>query len=529
MPIVKNVGLEAGLWVELKDLGVLSNVEQMLPDPTATGDLMGGDSRLQAEWGTTTIGMQQAFGRHALAGVATNIGFPKGHIFNAATSLMTDTDPSVTLWDKIRSQNGSRSQIEGMDIMKGFSKTGDLAMGMQGAFGDALAAVGHITELAGDLVPIIGGVVKTLSKVISFFWRESQKKDPEFFVQPAQFSREDDNRFANQNVLEPVRSTLDWTNVWSPPGLGFGPQQGTGFAVTTVKDNHDQNWGVRIQAHDGGMKVASEKWSGGIPKTGNIDLGWEVSTSGQLAQGTRSLGSLLPTARDQMPKVWSMALKPGAAACFSIDANELRKRWLTYLVRLRLFLQGTDRLSDTAKANFINGEAKVDFFQWKSFSPGLDVSNMKSSALYAAFGLTEESLLFQSITELESIQNANVNSVACAYATEGFAALRPGQPLHSKFKQNRIDLLEHQAVCQVDLNSVPDLEYRLAVKANQDARNCDALHLSSGPFKPNAPKSPPPSQGLNGLISAQRVGGGGSGALLIAAAMLGLIVMKNKR
>lgn len=555
MPLVKSTGAQSGLWSVLNDEGLFDKIQDELPSlPTAAeAEESGwGTSYVDAarrDWGADVLEREQTFAQNVIAGTAGSVGFPKGAMFNSARSLFFDVEGKFERGGR-RLKNAYAVVGKWDDIglsEAAFSENGKLSKTVVEAFGPALQGIGYVSNLAGQIVPIVGAVVKTLSFIVNLI-KGNKKDDPaESFVRLTRFNREFDVHFANQWILKVLRtgptSARDWTSVWSPPGTG-------GFFGRKIKDDNDNDWGTRFAAK-GVMSDTEEAyspynddfWAGGIPLSANIDLGWEISKNGRWDSGTRSRGALLPTGKDQLPRMWAIALKPETGASFCIDTAKIRDRWMQYLYTFRMVLQiaadneGTTvlgGLSREAATQFVNGIAR-EYYGWGPYDTSLTSAQAQKGTMNqmaSAFGLNKSTLM-QSILQMEKVQQSSVNTIACAYADETYVAVKSGQPLHSKWKQNRMDLLQHSAICRVDLDNIPDIAYRQAAQAAQVGRGCvgGSMMLAAGSsFKPNAPKPPPPAPRLNGLITASRVGGGGGGgAFLIAAAMLGLLVMKNKR
>ena len=539
MPILKASGSTAALYQELDAQGVLDGeipTSLKLEDPADFIDVMGSSALRQAEWSWGTLRLEQDVGRFMVGSTATNIGFPKGSVFNGAQKLLRDPNPGKTLKDAFKDLDGRVSSLSlGTDFLGVQATTGIVGDAMEAAFGGAFDAIGHISGLARDLVPVVGSVTNAIVKAIRFFHGVTQPSEPaEFSYRIQKFSPTHDRSFANVHILEPLNTGKDWTPIWSPPGFGSDPAQlQPDFTVTAVKDNQGDGWGVRVQPVDGERHVGSG-WTGAIPLSGNIDLGWEISRQGTDYTGTRSLGALLPTSREQIGKLWAMCLKPGSPTAFCVDAQAVRDRWFTYLMNFRMFLQSTNLVRPDARRTFID-ELGVDYYGWKPFNPNFKASGKNTKQLQSAFGLDDSSDLFKAVDQLEKTQRATLDSVGCAYVTKEFAAIKSNPALRDRLERNRQSLLSHPAVCRVDLDLVPDAAYRNAVKNAQIGRGCGSgMILTAGPLVQNGGTAPPPAQGLNGIKTATLMlngsgGGGGKGALLLAAAMLGLVAIKGKK
>jgi len=543
MPILKESTVSSGLWQQLNAEKVFENIETKLTPLTFdSGEHQqpnpGQAVKAKSQWGENVLWQEQKFGQHIVATAGSAIGFPAGQIFNGAKEILSDVNPVSTLVTAFTATGASLSDAEnGLNL--NFDSKGPLGKVMTDVVGQALDAIGQIGDLAGDLVPVIGGVVKALANVLQFLAPKGAVEEEHYYYL-LNFDPVYDLLVANEDIISSIRSggggPRDWTNIWSP--VATDPWWGV-----PIRQKSGSDWGINL-TEEGTTEGVESRRVGAIPRSGNICRGWEINQTGDVEYGTRPIGALLPTGRDQVAKLWSMALKPGAPAAFCIDTAQLKDEWAQSLYQLRKFLTrdellGTGGLSRDARATFVNGIGK-DYFGWGSFDPSLgdsDITGKTSDYLVNLFGI-EDSEIMRNIEELAAVQRSSVNTVACAYVTEQFAALSYGSSLRSTWAQNRMDLLQHPAVCQVDLESVPDWEYRNVVESAQSARGCQGggMVLSAGPaFRPSAPPPPPPRNGLSGLMSASlyvppgRGTSGGKGPLLLAAAMLGLIVMNKKR
>ncbi|HET6454951.1 MAG TPA: hypothetical protein VFI02_11155, partial [Armatimonadota bacterium] len=232
------------------------------------------------------------------------------------------------------------------------------------------------------------------------------------------------------------------------------------------------------------------------------------------------------------------------------------KAWADYMWSLRTRIVGDPNdpnwgfFSSEAKANFINCVAG-DLYGWAPYPQGEDslhgnrarevsVGNPPRAELIdqeLSYGI-ESSKPILSLDNLAQLQKGALdNTPVCAYIDESFPALRFGSDLKEQWQKNRMLLLQHPLRCKVDTDSIPDVAYRNAMI---NAKQSCGMILSAGPVNlhPNAPKTVAVIQGLSSVGSTgggspvdELTGEGSSGkvGLLMAAAVLGLIVMNKKR
>jgi hypothetical protein len=500
---------------------------------------------IRRQWGATALSLEQDFSRNILGNMSMNTGFPTGGgMFQKAMEIALNPNPGQLLLDTVAQENGTVSNalsIGGGAIEAVFASNGALGTAMEDVFGSALDTLGHVTGLARDVVPIIGGVVNAIVSVIQMIRNITNppEEDSTFSYKLAKFSPTIDLTFANNNLIGVISGqNKDWTSVWSPPGLGSAPYQYMPpFSVTEVRDGNDQEWGVRISASDANDRVGNSRWSGLIPLSGEIDLGWELPVGGN-PHDTRSLGSLLPTMKEQGAKLWSFVNRPHSPSALCVDTEALRSRWAGYLLRFRIFLQETDRLSDSTKQKLIDGPLRNYYGLntqgqrqgWASWNPA-DDPNQKSEDLWRMWKI-KECPLFDAIDALEQVQRATIDSTACAYITDDFVALKKNAALKDRWENNRIALLEHPQICNVDIDNIPDTAYRNVARFKADQRNCDQLTLVGVPFG-HGTQAPPPASGLLGLkaVKMRQVGarsGGGAGMIFVAGA-IGLLLMSQRK
>lgn len=251
--------------------------------------------------------------------------------------------------------------------------------------------------------------------------------------------------------------------------------------------------------------------------------------------------TLLPSARQQLLWWWKHIINVNSSSAFTIDTEECKRRWSDYLWGLHNFLWNVNLdLSKNAPATLkylpwtvmklwrVDSEGKP-IFGWASPSAQPEDPTPKPKQAERAH--------YQPVRELEVLhkrQLAFCDTTTVAYVDESFAALaKRGTELWNKWDLRRRELLDHPAVCKLDLALIRDDEYRNEAIKRRKSHNC--LVADVGLTWKIKPHRPPPSgsQGAAGVgdgpddgdftpRKAARWGG-------LAAAMAGLYLVLRKK
>ena len=571
MPIVK---LESQLGEDIiKPLNMLGGIPPQFRLPDITGAVGSGGIEssdiYEENFPDQSSALSNIAAQFGVAGVSMGVGIPSSdNLWQGATGLITQLPEELkqnfeAVIEVIRRDGTSGSAIElfkGLNLPPEFGVQlgSQLLETITEIIGPTMDVVSGIVEAATSWIPILGGFVKTFSSLVRLF-APTDTPYVEFETNRMSFHPDNDADFAETYILRPMRGTVtqyagssnDLTSIFHPIGTSVGD------AVLVAGTQNTNNEIRRISS--GSIGMAKERnWVGYIPGSTVLDRGWEISANGSDWTGTRAVGSLLPTGTDIATKLWGMMTKAGSPLMYTIDPRYLKKAWADYMWSLRTRVDGDPKnpnwgfFSAEAKANFINKVAGP-VYGWSSYPQGdggLHGNNAKLILTGTppnqgtklidqekSFGI-ESSKPILSLDNLAQLQiGAMDNTPVCAYVDDSFPAIRFNSALKEQWQKNRMLLLQHPLRCKVDTASIPDAAYRNAMI---NAKLSCGMIISAGPvmLEPNAPPTVKVVQGLSsigstggGSPSDELTGEGSSGkaGLLMAAAVLGLIVMNKKR
>jgi hypothetical protein len=390
---------------------------------------------------------------------------------------------------------------------------------------------GWIIEAAWDIAM---GIVKLVKLV-----KASNAEDPELEYAAAKFSPDADSAVAAK-MGRLIRTENDWTNIFRPPGVGEGDSPGVNITRSKIKGG-----GYRLLAagyHEG--------WFGFVPGTTTLDLGFEIYSNNY----SRGLGQLFPTTRNLGISVWDQ-INRKSPAMFAVNARACWGQWEGHLGELRDYLYTNP---GKAAKEFVNGYGE-QVFGWSSWDTGkpswqlMKDGNIDSwDDYYKGLGISHlqnRSTPARAMKILYDRQMAYLNTTACAYVNpENYGAFGDSwqsetQKMLERVEENRLLLLQHPARCNIDLNNIPDYEYRNAMATAQ--KSCQPGNIGDlvMPPKGSGPKRKPidapevnPVPGdaslkpmdSDGLKKFLRSGGKLTPLLLIGAAVGGLWYSKRK-
>jgi hypothetical protein len=555
VPIVRQNTPQWTALIEPFDIERKITPDLYLPDveDIVSNALAGAAQFVEATFPRDSSALSAIANQVGTASVLSNVGFPTtGGIFGGVVNLL-DLVPDemetrfYELYDDAIAAGQTASDVwSGIEIL-----APDIAGALEDVFqnltGPAMRAIGGVTAAVGSFVPILGWAVQAVSMFarLGTAWADKHRRPNELEVfSPVQFSPQMDGMLANEILYLMKERTgagagrVDWTQMFMPIGATVGDWEPITPSAKTRDTGEDIPRG-RLDTGQAYMAgVVSKGGNVGMIPNGMIDRGWELSKDGRLASGTRRIGSLFPTGSDLGLKAWSMVTKPGSPAMFAVYPQLVKNSWINYLFDLRAKLEGWTVLSDEGKRRFIN-EVAMPWYGWSRYPNGegnnaREVAHGSGSRLVdkdKSFGLSKCNPV-RATENLYQLQLGSIDQTdVCAYVDRGFAALRDTN-LRNKWDANRRALLQHPIRCRVDVNSIPDADYRNEMIERQ--KTCGMMITARpSPLVSNAANLPAVDQNTviprAEIISVDAIRGGGGGmGILIAAAFLGLIVSKRK-
>jgi len=424
----------------------LGSVERTLPDwddIKYLGGLGLGATNLKAEvayensmiWSVATqIGFQ---------GVTTGIGAPTG-LFDAMVDAMNidvvaiSTDvmeqAAGTISDALGKMTESTDELLETSLEQG--------VGFAVNFATIIPIIGWIVQIAWKVGNMIADIVK-LAKA---------GEDPKHIYPETRFSPEADRSTLNRAVLDRLK-TNDWSRLFYPPGVGRAAISGRRIHVMNLEGG-----GVRIIT---ARSHADDGWVGFVPGTAWLHSAIETSGKQIIETGT----TFLPSSAQQCMWIWRNISRTNSPSTFTVWAEKAGAMWGEYIEDLRVAVNETSELNSDMKKEIFKKYDRVEdgnnvypVFEW-----GDGISSVPDG--YAPTNFMET---------LRRRQLDFCDTLTVAYVDAGFGALND-PAVKSKWEDRRKDLLEHPALCDVDVDSIPDAIYRGAVEYRKSKQHCDVI------------------------------------------------------
>lgn len=421
-------------------------IGETLPDVNAivadVGLVPGGFDPQEVAYRSAKI--YQAAGQIGLGDIVSRLGVSNNDAFTQISSMLA-TDVVATMDDVLVEQAGDltaaiRQMSISNDLLDNAMKVG----------------IGLSIQLA-STVPIIGWLVKlawtvgnTIAKIVEVV-RKSNADDKPPQYPATQFNPEADRDLLNTHVLRQLRTSHDWTHMFRPPGLGV-PEQASWLG---------EFWTADLKG--GGKSIATTNACtaclGYVPGTAFLHKSIEI-----FGLDLKDTGNVyFPSPRQHGLWIWKHLSRHNTPALYTIDANSLVDGWHSYLVTLRHYIMDHKHLSVAQKKRIIDyydkggddSSSALKIFGWGKYSKAM----MQGDHLQPV----KEALI------LRSRQLAYLDTLTCAYVDENYGALSDPD-VKAKWQQRRKQLLDHPAVCNVDLDMIPDAIYRGQVEYEQQNR-----------------------------------------------------------
>ncbi len=437
-------------------------VESTLPDPAALQNLGGSDlarSVLVAQSALVNAQIMSQATQIAFKGIVSGVGAPAG-MFNAmATALKVDVAKTTTqVLEQIAGsiQNALGKMDENSDML---SDAVDAGVGKAVNLAAAIPVVGWIIKIAWN----IGKAIADIAILIR------DQKDPKFLYPPSRFDPTTDRDVLNNAVLSPLRGD-DWSKLFYPPGVGWKPSdQNIKFYFSPMEGG-----GIRIVT--AGPKGA-ESWVGFVPGTATLHQAIEVFSAQKIYETGRTL---LPSATQQALWIWRHVSRTNTPGAFTVHADRAKVLWQTYIEDMRVAINevGSGTLKAKTKEEIFERYDKAAIGKSGKVSPLFGWGDGSKEKEYAPTKL---------LTTLRDRQLAFCDTLTVGYLDETFGALQDIE-IRDKVRQRKKDLLEHPAVCQLDLSNIRDILYLEEVVKRRAGQVCKqsptALKFVSGSSKP---------------------------------------------
>lgn len=425
-------------------------IDTLLPDLGAMSSNAPAAGLVAGWWSQQAAFIWQEASQVSLGNLAMNVGVPVLKSFDIILESLA-IDPVREISEKLIDTYGS--------LQASWSKSDGKEQGGEAVAMTVEGGVGMGVNAA-SVIPILGWVVKVgwqAAKGIRWVVKvakEANAPDAKRIVPVTTFSPDLDNIALNR-VVEELRGTKAWGRFFGPPAMGEG--------VGTLKDfgwMETELGGIQIvrrRGDIGNTGWAEAGWMGMIPGSPRLHQGLEISDKGTV----REMGDiLLPSARNIAIWLWRNIVGrqnrvTPSLYCVNVDDMML---WGQYILDLKNFVLEADFMDDETKLKilkFYDREAAPNtsrrIFGWGS---KLEVKEHE----WDNYGPVRQARV------VRDRQMAFMDTLMCAYVDDSFDALKKDADLKARWELRRSQLLEHPARCEVDLSSVPDSDYREALK-----------------------------------------------------------------
>ncbi len=447
---------------------------------------------IRSEYALDANIIMQEGAQQAMGGIVQSVGLPALDVFKTVVkSFKIDVAGEVveklehaygTVSAALASMNSNADQAGGA-AMNAAANTG-VTFGMQAV--TAVPVAGMVVRLAWSVGKLIYGIAQLAKAQKSY--GPVAKRWPKSRFDPTL-----DNRLLNRGVLDQMRQLRDWSLVFSPPSLGTGvgtlPPYGikrldSGGIEIFRRSGYDENGLPNDWAGNG--------WVGMVPGTATLHAG--VGVDGMVVGEIGD--SLFPSARGIATWAWKqLTSKDPLASIFTVHADAVSGRWEAYIHDLHQFIAETGALNVDQKSQvmkkFNAGPTGERIFGWGT---SIEPRENEWDAYQPA----------RVCDTLRARQFKACDTLLIAYVDDTFGAFKD-DALRARFRQRRKDLLEHPAICDVELDSVIDADYRDAlISAGAGALKCASIApkftaTPVDPFKPVGDTGEGGEGGLGGL------------------------------
>lgn len=391
-------------------------------------------------------------------------------------------------------------------------------------------------------IPVVGFVVKLIRTIgeitvrVVHIVRENRRKySREAKIEQSEFDPFVDTG-AVDRLIANVYHTRDWTLAFMPPASGVLATSYTQPFWTPAIEGGGRAF-VGTDAIEGAY--------GYVPNTTYLHQAVEMLGKQHTFFDP---GVFLPSVRNQLIGMWSM-LGRNEPTLYTVNATKIADVWQNYLFELRRAIEENRQIPNGAKRQTIDGlregrqpgSSDMEYrFGWDSY--GTDRPDYGLDRVGRYKGWPNIRLGAKPLTGADVLarrQYAYLDTLTCAYVDESFAAIKETQMLRIRWEDRRRQLLEHDARYLVDLDMVPDAEYRKELENRGVGRvsggglttttpgldRPDLVISAARGVKPPEPEEEPP----NLPDFAPGVSTGAVGFLLMGAGAAGLAYYLKKR
>ena len=406
----------------------------------------------------------QEAGQIALRNIISGVGIPSGPVATSVIDILGAFDPRLATEERLE-------KIAGTVTNALINLTPPI---LEEAVNAGIGAAVNIVSA----VPFIGWAVQ-------IFWSfgkqayAASKSDPYELVEkfpPSRFSPKFDNDYLNSMLLQLKGN--DWSSLFFPPSVGKNASWKKPIATVDLLNGGKRfvgtNPGGKPIPQSGGL--LENPWIGFVPGTGWLHQAIETTGSHEVIE---TGATLLPSSQKQCAWLWRQVTRTASPAAFTIYCDLAENFWQTYIEDLR----------QAIRASSFNAEMKAKVF--KAFDRQW---NKKTKSWDTIFGWGDGSKEIEYATgpllrQLRQRQLSLCDTINVAYVDATFGAAQD-PVVRAKINKRQQDLLEHPAVCDVDLSGVQDVLLHDEIIDRRKGYNCLVAGTNSIALGGSGPKPP---------------------------------------
>lgn len=443
----------------------------------------------------------------AFGNIISGVGLPKGPMASSVLDILGSFDPLSATETALRQLATSLIQaVEKMTMV---------------ALTDAInAGVGMAIDAAA-LVPVVGWIVKICWDVGKLIYNLVQMTQHDAYsvkelYPPSRFSPSADRDFLN--LMLQRLAGADWSGLFYPPSAGKNESWKKAIYVVDL-----ENGGLRFVGDNGGG--LDNPWMGFVPGTAWVHRAIETAGKNRPPQTPMvfEVGkTMLPSVQQQCTWIWRHVAQTNSPAAFTVHADSAANLWQVYIDDLRVALR---------EAKQLDGSLRTEIFRM------YDRQLTKDGKSYPVFGWGDGSKEkdYSPATIMATLRKRQLDfckTLTVAYVDTTFGAL--GDPaVKAAVDKYQRELLEHPAVCDVDLTNVPDELLADEIRSRRKHHNC--IVYGGDKFAATT-ENPPgvvdgfamPGDGATGTAAGPRSGPSGLQIAGAAAAVAGILSLLRR-
>lgn len=356
---------------------------------------------------------------------------------------------------------------------------------------DALQALDEAASEAVTNIPILGWVAKLALGIWRLVEAVREKPPETTSVRALVYDRDADSDLCRAMLSD--MAAIDWSRIFMPPSPGISNAK-IAYSVLGIADGYA--WGSLSAATPYGANL-EQPTRGAAPGVSAWAGYWQSPR--KLLDSTRDAGlesivgfdDLAPASTQLAGLAWMYLQRPGPRMC-ALEHAAVRDAWKEYGDAMRSAIKAAG-----GEDEWLGRQMRRS---WRYWAPG----QYEADPYNPHPGTDLDVVVAKKLENLLARTRKLLNTYAVAYVPKDAPALKD-PALRKQWADNRIRLLSHDAVHDVDASLIPDPEYRSALVAAQKSASgsitwMPAPHrtpptIDGGPQPPNPdPPDLPPAR-----------------------------------